>query len=53
VKLEDRKKGEGNFSYPGMVQTDDGMLHISYSFHESDARKSIMYRRIDFRKIIK
>lgn len=52
VKLEDRKKGEGNFSYPGMVQTDDGMLHISYSFHESDARKSIMYRRIDVGKII-
>ncbi len=45
TKLED--KSEGNFSYPGMVQTADGLLHITYSYHEGDKRKAIKYRVID------
>lgn len=51
--LEDKQKGEGNFSYPGMVQTANGLLHITYSYHESDSRKSIKYRTVDLKKIIR
>jgi predicted neuraminidase len=51
--LEEKQKGAGSFSYPGMVQTTDGMLHITYSYHESDSRKSIKYRAVDPEKIIK
>ena len=49
--LEQSKKGNGNFSYPGMVQTADGMLHITYSYHETASRKSIKYVVIDPKKI--
>jgi predicted neuraminidase len=53
TELEEKEKGEGSFSYPGMVQTTDGLLHITYSYHESDSRKSIKYRTIDPEKIIR
>lgn len=53
TRLEEKQKGTASFSYPGMVQTSDGMLHITYSYHESDSRKSIRYRMIDAEKIIK
>lgn len=51
TKLED--KSGGSFSYPGMVQTADGLLHITYSFHEVTGGKSIKYRVIDIIKLIK
>ena len=51
TKLEEKEKSGGSFSYPGMVQTTDGLLHITYSYHESESRKSIKYRTIDPEKI--
>lgn len=43
VRLEDRQKGEGGFSYPCMIQGSDGFLHISYSCHLEKNGKSIRY----------
>ena len=40
--LEKRNKGEGSYSYPSLIQSKDGMIHISYSFHEKD-KKTIKY----------
>lgn len=51
--LEEKQKDGGSFSYPGMVQTSDGMLHITYSFHETSSRKSIKYVTIDPKKLKK
>ena len=33
--LENRKDGEGSFSYPSVIQADDGQIHVTYSFHLS------------------
>lgn len=47
IKLEDRQKNEGNFSYPGMIEGAEGKLHITYSYHENSSRKSIKYVVVD------
>lgn len=47
ASLEDKSKSGGSFSYPGMVQTQDDMLHITYSYHESSSSKSIKYVTIN------
>ena len=52
VYLEDKKKGEGNFSYPALIQTPDGLLHLTYSYHLSGDQKSIKYIRVDPRKLV-
>ncbi len=41
--LEDYKKDEGSFSYPALIQTADGLLHITYSHHLKKNSKSIKY----------
>jgi predicted neuraminidase len=50
ISLENHPKNEGNFSYPGMCQTADGILHITYSYHESSRSKSIKYVALDLSK---
>lgn len=39
--LEDREKG--NYSYPALIQSEDGRIHITYSFHPEDQRKTIKH----------
>jgi hypothetical protein len=51
VMLEDEKKDQGNYSYPGMTQSPDGKLHITYSYHQTSAAKSIKYVSLDPSKI--
>lgn len=46
--LERVPPGEGSFSYPSIIQTRDGMLHVTYSVHLSrekagDNRKAIKH----------
>ena len=36
--LENRRDGEGSFSYPSIIQSDDGLIHVTYSFRISDKK---------------
>jgi predicted neuraminidase len=40
-------KGEGSFSYPCLLQTRDGLLHISYSYSLGKKGESIKYIVVD------
>jgi len=50
--LENDQKKNGRFSYPCLIQTDDGLLHISYSYSVGKEGESIKYIVVD-PKIIK
>jgi predicted neuraminidase len=52
TKIEDHPKDEGRFSYPSLIRTKDGLLHMTYSFHRKEG-KSIKYVVVDPKKIIK
>jgi predicted neuraminidase len=45
--LENVPKGKGSFSYPCVLQTEDGLLHITYSFSPGRNEESIKYVEID------
>ncbi|MFC5408826.1 exo-alpha-sialidase [Larkinella bovis] len=47
TRTEDRQKNEGGFSYPSMIQTADGLLHLTYSHHLSKGPKSIKHVVVD------
>jgi predicted neuraminidase len=49
--LEDDISKKGSFSYPSLIQTEDSLLHLSYSHHPEKSRKSIKYVVIDPSKI--
>ena len=49
--LENVPKGEGSFSYPCLIQTGDGMIHISYSYSLGKKGESIKYVVIDPKSI--
>lgn len=34
--LEKEETGEGSFSYPSVIQSKDGLVHVTYSFHLKD-----------------
>lgn len=53
VYLEDEKKGTGGFSYPSLIQTEDGLLHLTYSYHVDGEGKSIKYISLDPEKLIR
>jgi len=40
-KLENTKGG--SFSYPSVIQTKDGKIHVTYSYHLSDEKKAIKH----------
>ncbi len=39
----DNKQGGGSYSYPCLIQTADGLLHITYSSRNSETEKSIKH----------
>lgn len=39
--IEDREKG--GYSYPALIQAADGRIHITYSFHPENTRKTIKH----------
>ncbi len=47
VVIEEDTSGQGRFSYPALIQTSDGRLHITYSFHPSENRKAIKYVAVE------
>jgi predicted neuraminidase len=53
VALENEEKNNGSFSYPCLIQTTDGLLHITYSYHKAEGKKSIKYVSLDPDKITK
>jgi predicted neuraminidase len=52
TKMEDHDpKNGGGYSYPSMIQTKDGLLHLTYSYHPESNQKSIKYAVVDPQKI--
>jgi predicted neuraminidase len=47
----DNKQGGGSYSYPSLIQTADGLLHITYSSRTSETQKSIKHLVVDAGKI--
>jgi len=45
--LENDQKRNGRFSYPCLIQTDDGLLNISYSYSVGKEGESIKYVVVD------
>lgn len=43
ILIENHKPEEGGYSYPSMIQTKDGLLHMTYSYHPKKESKSIKY----------
>ncbi len=48
----DDKQGGGSYSYPSLIQTDDGFVHITYSSRTSETEKSIKHVVINPDKIL-
>ncbi|HRO46145.1 exo-alpha-sialidase [Agriterribacter sp.] len=53
TKIEDHPKENGRYSYPSLIQAEDGLLHMTYSFHKNNKEKSIKYVVVDPQKITK
>lgn len=47
----DPKKGGGSYSYPCLIQTEDGLLHITYSSNTGEQNKSIKHMVVNPDKI--
>ncbi|KAA0991013.1 sialidase family protein [Dyadobacter aurulentus] len=45
--IENDRTKEGGYSYPSLIQTPDGMLHMTYSHHPKKGKKSIKYVVVD------
>ncbi|RDB03442.1 sialidase family protein [Runella aurantiaca] len=51
TRLEDHARDKGGYSYPCLIQTPDGLLHITYSAHADKNNKSIKYVVVDPKKM--
>lgn len=51
TRLEDHARDKGGYSYPCLIQTADGLLHITYSAHADKNNKSIKYVVVDPKKM--
>ncbi|HEV7350932.1 sialidase family protein [Telluribacter sp.] len=51
IPVESVAPDKGGFSYPSLIQTADGLLHLTYSFHPGSKEKSIKYVVVDPKKI--
>lgn len=40
LELDKRETGSGSFSYPSVIQTSDGMIHVTYSYAVNDVPKT-------------
>jgi predicted glycoside hydrolase/deacetylase ChbG (UPF0249 family) len=49
--IEYDQSKRGSYSYPCLIQSADGLIHISYSFSEGEGKKSIKHVIIDPSKI--
>lgn len=52
-RIEYQADKKGSFSYPCLIQTNDGLIHISYSFSLGEGKKTIKHVVIDPGKITK
>ena len=43
IQIENDTTKQGGYSYPSLIQTADGMLHMTYSHHPAKGKKSIKY----------
>lgn len=41
--LENVEPGKGSFSYPCLIQSKDGLLHLTYSYHLERDKKAVKY----------
>ncbi|HTN07964.1 sialidase family protein [Agriterribacter sp.] len=53
TRIEDHPKENGRYSYPSLIQAQDGLLHMTYSWHNGEKAKSIKYAVADPKKITK
>lgn len=51
TRLEDHARDQGGYSYPCLIQTPDGLLHITFSAHADKNNKSIKYVVVDPKKM--
>ncbi|MCE7061838.1 exo-alpha-sialidase [Dyadobacter sp. CY343] len=45
--IEKDETKRGGYSYPSLIQTPDGMLHMTYSHHPEKGKKSVKYVVVD------
>ncbi|WP_461068611.1 sialidase family protein [Spirosoma horti] len=54
TRIEAHQPGQGNYSYPSLIQTSDGLLHMTYSHHGVGKNdKSIKYVVVDPQRLTK
>lgn len=51
TRIEDHAKDDGGYSYPCLIQTADGLLRMTYSYHTAKNGKSIKYVVVDPAKV--
>lgn len=50
--IENDLAKKGGYSYPSLIQTADGLLHMTYSYHPEKDKKSIKYVVVDLKKLV-